>query len=355
MKLLLIPFSYLFRIIVFIRNMLYDHRFLKAEDLRPAVISIGNIAAGGTGKTPFVELLADYLLDKGKFIVIILKGYKREQDDMKVVELGFKNEDHELNAENFGDEAFVLLENLSKNKNGKGLLIVGDDKTKTAKFADAKFKPQIIIIEDGYQHRKLARDLDIVIINPHHDKYLIPAGNLREPMKNINRSDLVVVNNKFDKFAIAENTRSKPKVTCNYEFEGFFNIKNEMIFPEKIAQEISDAVVFCAVGEPESFKKLIADLNIKINDFIKFPDHHYFSISDMEKIVNSFNKSGAKYLITTQKDFVRIKNSELVLKASGENAYKNLLFNYPLYYAKIKMQINQNAEQLYKELDELLN
>jgi len=351
MKLLLIPFSYIFRIIVFIRNILYNKGFLKVNELTPNVISVGNIAAGGTGKTPFVELLAEYLLDKGKFIVIVLKGYKREHDDMKVVELGFQNENHELNIENFGDEAFVLLENLSKIKSGKGLLVVGDEKTKAAKFASVKFKPEIIIIDDGFQHRKLYRDLDIVIINPHQNKHLIPAGNLREPVKNIHRANIIVVNNKFDKDIINENIQNKPRIICNYEFEGFINIKNETLS----AAEITKAAVFCGIGEPGSFIKLLEGLNIKIREFIKFPDHHYFSINDINKIIESYNKSGAKYVLTTQKDFVRIKNSEVVLKAASDNAYKNLLFNYPLYYAKIKMQINQNAELLHKEIDDLLN
>ncbi len=349
MKILLIPLSYLFRIIVSFRNFFYNKGIFKIKGLDAKVISVGNIAAGGTGKTPFVELLAEYLLKKGVFIVILLKGYKREHDDIKVVELGFKNEALKLSAESLGDEAFVLLENLSVITAGKGLLVVGDDKTKAAKFANGKFNPQIIIIDDGFQHRKLSRDLDIVIVNPDSDKYLIPAGNLREPMKNIRRADLIVVNNKFDTAAIVENTKSRPKIECNYVFNGFTGIESDML-----EQGAIDATVFCGIGEPESFRKLMKELKVNIKDFIVFPDHHSFSINDINGIIDSHKKTKSSYILTTHKDFVRIRHSELVLKAQSENSYKNLLFNYPLYYAKIKMQINQNAELLYDEVDDLI-
>src|SRR4030095_7590934 len=224
-KIATVPLSFLYRIIVFVRNIFYDNEYIKPKELdNNIVISVGNLSVGGTGKTPLVELIADYLLERGKFVVVVLKGYKREQDDIKVVELGYNNQRHPLTTENFGDEAFLYLANL-EHKNGRGLIIVGDNKTKSAKFVNAKFKPEIIIIDDGFQHRKLARDLDIVILNPDSDKHLIPAGTLREPARNIHRADLVVVNTKFSKTAIIENTKNLPRVICSYEFEGFLNIK----------------------------------------------------------------------------------------------------------------------------------
>lgn len=351
MKIITIPLSYIFRVLVFLRNFLYNSGIIKPKVLDPKIISVGNIAAGGTGKTPFVELITEYLLKKNKFAVIVSKGYKREFDDIKVVETGFKNEKHELNTENLGDEALMLLENLSEEGLGGGLLVVGDDKTKAAKFAATKFKPEIIIVDDGFQHRKLYRDLDIVILNPDSDKHLIPAGNLREPLKNFRRADILVINNKFDKFPVNENRKNMPQVICSYKFEGFKNISGA----QADAGNIKSAVVFCGIGEPDSFKLLINEQKIKIDEFLIFPDHHYFSNEDLEKVMSSFKTNMSSHIITTQKDFVRIKNSELVLKAKSENTYKNLLYNFPLYFAKIKMQIDQNSEYLYKEIDNLLD
>lgn len=351
MKIITIPLSYLFRTGVFFRNFLYNIGIFKTKILDPKVISVGNISAGGTGKTPFVELITEYLLKKGKFVIIVSKGYKRDIDDIKVVETGYKNEKHELNTENLGDEALMLLENLSEKELGGGLLVVGDDKTKAAKFASTKFKPEIIIVDDGFQHRKLYRDLDIVLLNPDSDKHLIPAGKMREPVKNFKRADLLVINNKFDKFPVNENRKNMPQVICSYVFEGFKGTNDNL--PD--TGSITSATVFCGIGEPGSFKTLLNDLNVKIDEFIIFPDHYYFTNEDLEKIMRSFKNNGSSHIITTQKDFVRLKNSELVLKAKSNNTYKNLLFNFPLYFAKIKMQIDQNSEHLYKEIDNLLS
>lgn len=350
MKIILIPLSLLFRIGVFFRNFLYNSGILRAKVLEPKIISVGNISAGGTGKTPFVELITEYLIRKNKFVVVVSKGYKREFDDIKVVETGFKNEKHELNTENLGDEALMLLENLSSAGLEGGLLVVGDDKTKAAKFVATKFKPEIIIIDDGFQHRKLFRDLDIVILNQSSDKYMIPAGKLREPIKNYRRADMLVINNKFDKNPLNENRKNMPQVICSYQFESFMGI-DDKILP---VEEIKSATVYCGIGEPDSFRLLLDNLGIRINEFIPFPDHHYFTNSELENLMNSFTKNGSSHILTTQKDYVRLKNSELVLNAKSNNTYKNLLFNFPLYFAKIKMQINNNGEHLFKEIDNLL-
>jgi tetraacyldisaccharide 4'-kinase len=350
MKLLLIPISYVFRFFVFIRNLLYKTGILKAKILEPKIISVGNISAGGTGKTPFVEILARKLLEKGKKVVIIMKGYKREFDDIKVVEIGFKNEKHELNTENLGDEALMLLENLDTVTSGKGLLVVGDDKTKSAKFAATKFKPEIMIIDDGFQHRKLYRDLDIVILNKTTHGHMFPAGKLREPLKNFKRADLLVMNNKFETNVINENRKNKPHIICIYEFEKFLNIRSEIFPPD----EKRNAIVFCGIGEPGSFRKLLNDLGINVKGFITYPDHHNFSNKNINEIIHKYKDTGSDCILTTQKDFVRIKNSELVLKSKSENPYKNILYNYPLFYAKIKMQINKNSEILDNELNRLL-
>lgn len=351
MRIFLLPFSYLFRIIVFLRNSFYNSGIFKTKVLTPKIISVGNITTGGTGKTPFVEIITEYLLNKNKFAAIVMKGYKRENDDIKVVEVGFLNSKHELNTENMGDEALMLLENLSHIETGKGLLIVGDDKSKSAKFAASKFKPEVIIIDDGFQHRKLFRDLDVLIMTPDDHKHMIPAGSLREPLKNYKRADLIVYNKKFEYDTIPPNRKNKPQVICSYTFEGFKNFEGNTVEPIKD----KGATVFCGIGEPESFRQLLISENITINDFLKFPDHHNFTNKDITSIIDTFNKSNSGCILTTQKDFVRIKNSELVLKAKSENVYKILLFNYPLYYAKIKMQIEKNAELLYKEIDNLLS
>jgi len=347
MKIITIPLSILFRIIVYFRNMFYNHGLFKIKTLSCPVISVGNLSAGGTGKTPFVELVADYLLNKGKFIVIVLKGYKREHDDIKVVELGYENTRKHLNSENFGDEAFLFLENL-ENKNGKGLIVVGDDKSKAAKFANAKFKPEIIIVDDGFQHRKLGRDLDIVIIDGNEGPHLIPAGQMREPFKNRTRADLIVANEKFDGLKMIGHIGHIPSVICNYELISFINHKKEPIDVNG-----KTALAFCGIGDPDSFTLLLDENGVKVTRFVRFKDHHNFILRDIEKIIDAYKEDKADIIVTSQKDIVRLKNSEIVLESKSGNLYKQLLFNYPLYYPKIKMQIKHNPETLYEQLDKI--
>lgn len=348
MKIITVPLSILFRIIVYFRNKFYDHGFFKIKTLSCQVISVGNLSSGGTGKTPFVELVADYMLEKGKFIVIVLKGYKREQDDIKVVELGYENTRKHLNTENFGDEAFLYLENL-ENKNGKGLIVVGDDKLTAAKFANSKFRPEVIIVDDGFQHRKLDRDLDIVIVDGNESGYLVPAGRMREPFKNRNRADIIVANEKFDGFKMIGHLGHIPSIICNYELENFINYRKE-----PVAVKDKTALAFCGIGDPDSFLLLLKENSIKTTRFIKFRDHHNFTLPDIKKIINAFNEDKPDIIITSQKDMVRLKNTETVLESASDNLYKQLLFNYPLYYPKIKMQIKHNPETLYERLDKIV-
>lgn len=327
---------------------MYDFGFFKISNLQAKVISIGNISTGGTGKTPFAELITRHILDKNRFVAVVIKGYMREADDMKVAELGYANDEGKLTSENFSDEGMQLLENL-KDVNDRGIIVVGDDKSKSAKFADTKFQPDVIIIDDAFQHRKIRRDLDIVIINDKKD-LMLPAGNMREPQGNITRADIIVVNNKFGDDFIASGTKHKPRVTCKYVLEGFLNIKEEKLNPADVS-----AIAFCGIGDPESFKNLLKINSIKINDLIKFPDHHFFTIDDIRKIFSAYTSSGSNCIITTQKDFVRLKDSEVVLKAGVSNIFKELLSNYPIYYAKIKMQISQNEKALFDKIDNILN
>jgi len=348
MRKLLLPFSLFFLIGVFIRNKLYDYGFIKISRLKAKVISVGNVSSGGTGKTPFAELITRYIIKKDRFTAIVIKGYMREADDMKVAEFGYKNEQGKLTSENFSDEGMLLLENL-RDVNGRGIIVVGDDKSKAAKFADTKFQPDVIIIDDGFQHRKIHRDLDIVILNDKKD-VLLPAGNLREPRSNITRADIIAVNNKFGDDNTVYGTKHRPRVTCKYKLEGFFNVNDE-----KLNTENASTVAFCGIGDPESFSKLLDVNSIKIMSFIKFPDHHFFTINDIRKIFSGYNTHKPECIITTQKDFVRIKDSEVVLRAESDNIFKELLTNYPIFYAKIKMQISHNENALFDKIDDLLN
>lgn len=324
---------------MFLRNKLYDYGIYKSKELNSRVISVGNVSAGGTGKTPFVEMLAELLIKQAKFVAIISKGYKREIDDIKVSELSYKNEEKKLNTENFGDEPLMLLENLSLLKSEKGLMVVGDKKITCAKFADAKFDPDVIIVDDGFQHRKLHRELDIVILNNENPKHLIPAGMLREPFKNIRRANLIVLNTKFEGDKAPGGLQAITDLICGYTLDGFCgkdNLKHDL--KEK------NMIAFCGIADPDSFKYLLAKENIKLAEFITFSDHHNFTYENLTMLSKTMKEKNADGFITTQKDFIR-------LKYSGINTTEKFFNDYPLYYAKIKMQILKGKEKLEDKLE----
>ena len=349
MRIFLLPFSFIFRFVVWVRNKLYKYELIKTKSLSCKVISIGNVSSGGTGKTPMVEHVTRYFIDKGKSVAVILKGYKRVYDDMQVAEFGYKNTEGRLNAENFGDEALMLLENLPKTQSGRGLLIVSDNKISGAKFADNKFKPDAVIIDDGFQLRKLLRDLDIVMVNPYEKKHLLPVGNFREPFKSVKRADIILFNHKFsDNINLLHKGNLSSVVDCSYELVNFANIKNEVLEEKQIK-----AIAFCGIGDPQSFKKLLERINADILQFIRFSDHHGFKKEDIEKIISAYKNENAGCILTTQKDFVRLKYPQSPGTELQKTVYE-LLTNYPLYYANIKLQILQNEHLLNKKLENLL-
>lgn len=341
----LLPFSILFYIIVYIRNMLYNLGIFKTIGLNTTVISVGNITTGGTGKTPLVEFLARYFIEKNKLVAIINKGYKRTYDDIQVAELGFDDKENKLNIDNFGDESLMLLENFKGMTEGKGLLIVSDNKTTGAKFTYKKFKPDIIIIDDGFQHRKLFRDLDIVVIDKNTKGMVLPAGNLREPMKNLKRADIIILNHKFGEVSFKLDKKLMYRSgDCRYELDCYMNINNEVLTKEKFK-----AMAFCGIGDPDSFKALLDKIGITVDAFIKFPDHHNFSERDINKLINIYESSTPDYILTTQKDFIRLSctkqdnSEECKLK-------RRFISDYPLYYAKIKLQILEDSKILLDKL-----
>ncbi len=352
MRRLLLPFNLLYRFAVFVRNELYNHNLLKITSVNASVISVGNISTGGTGKTPMTQYLAEYFLTRNKSVIIVMKGYKRLYDDIQIAEIGFKNEDNELTIEKLGDESLQLLENLAdlKIEPGKGLLVVSDNKRSGTKLADKKFKPEIIIIDDAFQHRGIERDLDIVMLNNNESRMLLPAGNMREPFRNTRRADVLVLNKKFNggEFSKLE-SKSPGIIVSNYVLENFVNARGEILGTNEF-NEKPPVTAFCGIADPESFKAMLRNLDIDTENFILFPDHYNFKLEDIKKILDVYDATKAKYIITTQKDMIRLKYSSI----SGKEETERLLYNCPLYFAKIKLEILRNEDNLHDTLSRFI-
>lgn len=278
-----------------LKNKLYDNGLLKPKKVNAFVISVGNITTGGVGKTPVVSEIAKYLIQNGEKVAIISRGYggKLSNKNINIISDGEKIF---YNAKLAGDEPFWLAQN------SKGVIVITTkNRYEGAKFAVEKFGATKIILDDGFQHRKLYRNLDIVLMDSKMgfgNEKLLPAGPLREGMEAFSRIDrLVVVSKDIDhsraeKLAKIMSKKMKVKTTvCNTEPDYVYNIKTG----EKLADN-SEITAICAIGQPKQFYQFLD--NYKIKQTIDFDDHHIYTEEELPDGI----------IVTTEKDAVKMKD-----------------------------------------------
>lgn len=299
-----------------LKNKLYDKNIIKPKKVDAFVISIGNITTGGVGKTPIVAQIANYLTSNGEKVAIISRGYggKLSNNNINVISDG-KNIFY--NAKLAGDEPFWLAQNA-----GKTIVITTKNRYKGAKYAVENFGARKIILDDGFQHRKLHRDLDIVLMDSKMgfgNEKLLPAGPLREGMEAFSRIDKFVIVSKDTEHSRAEKLAKimakKMKIEtfiCYTEPDFVYNIKTGERLPER-----TEAVALCAIGQPKQFYDFLN--NYKISQTIDFDDHHGYTEKELP----------AGIIITTEKDAVKMKdfqrNDIFALKLKTIIDVKNLL------------------------------
>ncbi len=276
-----------------LKNTLYDKNIIKPKKVDAYVISVGNITTGGVGKTPVVSEIAKYLMAKGEKTAIISRGYGGKLSN-KNINLISDGEKIYYNARLAGDEPFWIAENT------KGAIVItSKNRYKAAKFAIEKFGVTKIILDDGFQHRKLYRDLDIVLTDSEKgfgNEKLLPAGPLREGMESFNRiNKLVVVSKNIDHTRaekLAKIMSKKMKVqtqVCYTEPDFVYNIKTkEHLTPG------TEITALCAIGQPQQFFTFLKDYKIK--DEIAFDDHHIYKEEEIP----------GEIIITTEKDAVKM-------------------------------------------------
>ena len=297
--------SLIYESLVAIRNFFYETNILSTKSLNCKVISIGNITVGGSGKTPTVEYLSNLLQSKGHKVGIISRGYKRKSKSTLVVTDGKKKPE---SWEHVGDEPFLLahkLENIP--------IVVGTSRYKAGSMMIEKFQPDVILIDDGFQHLSLHRDLDIVLVNSkdkRSDHKLIPSGKLREPISNLTKADLIIITksnihapsnyliNKIESF-------NRPTIYNELQIDSLLQNKSNKINKlDKIANK--KVYLFSALGDNESFKKIMGYTDAKIVGHSKYPDHYQYTLDDLNDIEQKATKCNAEFLITTEKDLVKI-------------------------------------------------
>jgi tetraacyldisaccharide 4'-kinase len=328
----LIPFSFLFYIIVQIRNFLYDKNYFKIKKLPRPIISIGNISTGGTGKTPFVILTARKILESGLTVGIISRGYNRFGTGLVKVSDGYVIiNDYKWT----GDELSMIAEELINDFKGQFSIVASEDRYTGLRYLYEKFQPDVFILDDGFQHRKIKRNLDIVLIDAEDfrkhrflNSFLLPAGELRERISNIRRADLIIQNNKTSAIKLKKNIKRsrKPYSIIRYDYEYFVGHEN-LIF-ENVKNNV---ILVSGIAKPESLRNILIKNDYKITDEIIFEDHHIYTSDDIEKIKKHYKKDSV--IVTTQKDFIKLRE------------YESFLKDYPVYYLKLNISFTDGEDE----------
>ena len=309
---LLAPFGILYGVITDLRNYFYDRGIFKTIDLGARTISVGNITTGGTGKTPLVALIANVLAEHGEKVCILTRGYGRKDETKPVVVCS--RDTMVADAELAGDEPVELAQKLL----GKAIIIADADRVAAAEWAKDKFGITAFVLDDGFQHRRAKRDLDIVCIDatdPFGDGLVLPAGRLREPMKNLKRADVVVITRAdlvdSDQTIFKKVTTINPRVPifrCNFQIKQFRSLETA---PDRAEFNPSaKAFGFCALGNPENFYESLKRKGVNLAGEMSFPDHHIYKSEDILEIEKAAENTGSRNLITTAKDAVKLQSRQ---------------------------------------------
>jgi tetraacyldisaccharide 4'-kinase len=272
------PLSAIYGGVVRARNALYDRGALRARRLQGAVVSVGNLSAGGSGKTPFVLLLGELLKARAVKFDVLSRGYGRTSTGVRLVDPAGLTQD-------FGDEPLLIARKLQVP------VIVGEDRYEAGRFAESRFGAQLHLLDDGFQHRALARDLDIVLVTPQDaSDRLLPAGHLREPLRSLRRADAVVL-------ASGASADSFP-----VEGKLVWRVRRG-ILPQNVPPR---PVVFCGIARPQNFVLQLRAANIEPVAEAFYRDHHAYTEKDIRELLALKQRSEAGGFVTTEKDAVNL-------------------------------------------------
>jgi tetraacyldisaccharide 4'-kinase len=268
----------IFGAVVATRNGLYDRGIFRTHRLLGPVVSVGNLSTGGSGKTPFVILLGELLRARGIKFDVLSRGYGRKSRGTLLVDPGGL-------APEFGDEPLLLARKLQIP------VVVGEDRFDAGEFAEARFGPQLHLLDDGFQHRRLYRDFNIVLVTPQDaTDRLLPSGRLREPLASLRRADVVVL------------TSGASPESFPIDAKLIWRVRRG-ILPQNVPPR---PVVFCGIARPQNFLLQLRSANIEPAAEAFYRDHHPYAERDIRDLLALKQKSEAGGFVTTEKDAVNL-------------------------------------------------
>lgn len=284
--------------------------FTPTRSLSVPVISIGNLTVGGTGKTPCTIALAGEALARGYRPAVLTRGYRGRAPGTTVVSDG---ETVRLTADQAGDEAVLMAERLP------GVPVIKcPDRYDGGQRAVDRLGADLLILDDGFQHRRLARTVDIVLVSGAGrpaDGMLLPAGRLREPFSALRRADEIVLSDAKTTLTaqvlrrIEKTGTEAPVSRMPYRVSGFLNRAGEKGDPERLARE--GFLAFCGLGNPLHFRDTLVSQEYDVTHFLSFGDHHTYTERDLRRLRHRAAAAGVRHLVTTEKDLVKIHDRDV--------------------------------------------
>jgi tetraacyldisaccharide 4'-kinase len=272
------PVSAIYGAVVGVRNQLYQRGVLPERALDGPVISIGNLSVGGAGKTPFVILLGGLLKARGVKFDVLSRGYGRKSRGVLLVDPGGSSAE-------YGDEPLLIARRLEVP------VVLGEDRHRAGTFAEARFGPQLHLLDDGFQHRALTRNFDIVLVTPEDARdRLLPAGRLREPLTSLRRADAVVLTSG----ATTERFPADGKLVWRVR---------RGILPTNVTAR---PVAFCGIARPQNFMLQLRKAGIEPAAEAIYRDHHAYTEKDIRELWALKTNSEADGFVTTEKDAINL-------------------------------------------------
>jgi len=270
------PLSAIFASGVATRNALYDRRWLTVRALSRPVVSVGNISVGGSGKTPLVIALGTLLKDRGIAFDVLSRGYGRDSGETLIV-------DPDGSPERFGDEPLLIARKLQVP------VIVGADRYQAGLLAEQKFSSRLHILDDGFQHRRLRRDFDIVLLQPADiEDTLLPFGRLRESLAALRRADAVVL---------------PSGVAAPAGAAVVWRAERNVVPPSTAMKRV---IAFCGIARPRQFFVALKQSGIDIAETVCFSDHHRYRQRDVDRLLRTQARHAAQGFMTTEKDAINL-------------------------------------------------
>jgi tetraacyldisaccharide 4'-kinase len=351
---LLLPLSWLYRAAVAIRNKSFDWGIRHSTALGAPTVSVGNLTVGGTGKTPLVAYIVRYLVGKGKRVAVLSRGYSRKSTGFVLVSDG---ENILTDALTVGDEPYELAQDLHG-----AILAVDEKRARAGKIVLQRFPVDVFILDDGFQHRGVKRDLDVVTITGRVDRAsddrgefnsrLLPAGRFREPFGSLKRADHIVLTGvRGEGIARVENDLGFYRRYTSADASAVRARVRAIVRLWDRKEENQDkfvgksAFVFCGIANPGQFFRFASSCGFMVVGQKAFADHHWYRGQDLLDLQRQFQIAGGSLLLTTMKDAARF---------SGSPEGRAFTKEFPVYGLAIELQFVQGEDAFRQHLDRLV-